>query len=365
MAGLRVYNANQTLKTDFIFTDPTGNNTITVPNKNMTVAGLDDVQPPYRNRIINGAMNINQINGTTAVTPTIAGYISDQWAYTCPQASKLTFQQVADAPAGFKYSTKITVAAQYSPVAADNFLFYQPIEGQNIIDWQLGAAGAVTLVTSNWIKGSIAGTYSVVIFNTSGTRSYVGTINVTTSWTKVSITLVGDTAGTWTTDNTTGLFWGIDLGSGANFNTTAGVWQSGNFRRTSGSVTLVNQVAGSTLNITGVQFEKIPTGATQGTDFEWLPYDTELKRCERYYEALNATFMVSTPYPAGTTQFLYVPFKTTKRATAAHTIVSGNWVGVTPTVRSTTKDSITFSASGTTQFYYTDAATPLILTAQL
>lgn len=240
----------------------------------------------YRNRIINGAMNVNQINGTTAVTPTANWYVSDQWISGITQASKLTFQQVVDAPSGFKYSTKITVASQYAPLATDAFAIYQPVEGQNIIDFKLGTAGAVKLSTNNWIKGSVAGTYTVSIRNGAFDRSYVGTINVTTSWTKVEITLVGDTSGVWATDNTRGLSWALDLGSGSNYNTTEGTWQAGNFLRTAGSVTFVNQVAGSTLNITGVQLEKVPTGATEGTEYEWLSYEEELRRCMWYVRPL-------------------------------------------------------------------------------
>jgi len=237
----------------------------------------------FRNKIINGDMQVAQVNGGTAVTPAVAiTYPLDQWQYIPSQASKLTLQQVADAPAGFKYSTKITVAAQYAPLATDYFGYVQPIEGQNIVDFQLGSAGAVTLATSNYIKGSVAGVYSVYIKNGANNRSYVGTINVTTAWARVVITLVGDTSGVWATDKTVGLQWGIDLGSGTNFNTAANAWQAGNFQRTSGSVSFVNQVAGSTLNITGVQLEKVSAGATQGTEFEHAKPDDQLRWCQRY-----------------------------------------------------------------------------------
>lgn len=255
---------------------------------------------PFRNRIINGDMDINQINGSTAVTPTITGatYISDGYLLNTSIGSKLTFQQVVDAPTGFKYSTKITVASQYAPIATDIIVFQQRIEGQMITDFALGTAGAVTLNTSNWIKGSVAGIYSVVISNGSGNRTYIGTINVTTSWTKVSITLVGDTTGTWSTDNTIGMSWNLDLGSGSNYNSTANIWQGGGFR-TASSVTFINQVAGSTLNITGVQLEKVPTGATVGTDFEFLPTDVQMMRCQRYLPVFGG--VGSDYFPAGAT----------------------------------------------------------------
>lgn len=243
--------------------------------------------PAFRNRIINSDMSVSQLNGTTAVTPTASAFVVDQWQAIVTQASKLTFQQVADAPAGLKYSTKISVAAQFSPGAADEFSFVQALEGQNIIDFQMGTAGAVTIVTSQWIKGSVAGTYSVAILNAANNRSYIGTVNVTTAWQRLSIVLVGDTTGTWTTDNTSGCRLLFDLGSGSNFNSTAGSWQAGALLRTSGSVTFVNQTVGSTLNITGVQVEAVPTGATSPTAFEFLPYDVQLHRSQRYARPLT------------------------------------------------------------------------------
>lgn len=243
----------------------------------------------FRNRLINGDMSVNQVNGGTAVTPTTNQFITDQWQAIASQASKLTFQQVADAPAGLKYSTKISVAVQYAPVATDNFLLIQKIEGQNIVDFQLGTAGAVTIVTSQWIKGSVAGTYAVALHNSGDSRSYVGTVTVTTAWQRLSISLIGDTTGTWLTDANEGLVLIFDLGSGSNFNTTAGSWQAGNFLRTSGSVTFVNQVAGSTLNITGAQVEAVPAGVTTPTAYEFLPYSEQLLRAQRYLPCWNST----------------------------------------------------------------------------
>lgn len=258
----------------------------------------------FRNKIINGDMQVSQVNGGAAVTP-IAGntYVIDQWRLVATQPSKLAFQQVADAPAGFKYSLKASVAAQYAPLATDTFNLSQPIEGQNIVDFQLGTAGAVTLATSNWIKGSVPGVYPVSIINGLNSRAYIGTINVTAVWSKVVITLVGDTAGTWATDNTAGLYWVLDLGSGANYNGTAGIWQTGTLIRTAGSVTFVNQVAGSTLNITGVQLEQVSTGATSGTAFEHVSYADQLRWCQRYlpYWSGAAQPLIGSAYASSTT----------------------------------------------------------------
>lgn len=233
----------------------------------------------FRNKIINGDMAIDQERAGAAVTPTVDTYVLDQFVVGINVASKLTFQQVEDAPPGFKYSQKITVAAQYNPAAANVFAYLQRIEGLNIIDLQLGTSGATVFTLSQYIKGSVPGTYSCFLKNNAENRSYVGIINVTTSWQRVSVTLQGDVTGTWLTDTGVGLSFGIDLGSGSNFNTTADTWQAGNYLRTSGSVTFVNQPNGSTLNITGVQLEK----AGAASEFEYVPYDEQLRRCQRYW----------------------------------------------------------------------------------
>lgn len=254
--------------------------------KKTTLANIvaNNVQPSYINRLINGDMMVNQEFGTIAVTPAASAYVTDQWKGTITQASKLTFQQVADAPPGFKYSTKITVAAQYAPVAADLFTFSQPIEGQNLIDMAFGTAAAASIAVTVWGKSSVAGTYSCFAVNGAGNRAYVGTIALTNSWTLQTIIMTADTTGTWPTDNTAALWFGVDLGSGTNYNVAAGAWNAAAFYRTAGSVTFVNQAAGSTLNITGAQFAKIPTGATIAPWFEFLSYEEQLDRCERIWE---------------------------------------------------------------------------------
>jgi hypothetical protein len=230
-----------------------------------------------RNKVINGDMRIDQVLSGAATTPTASGVVLvDRWKCGITQSSKLTFQQVADAPPGFKFSQKITVASQYSPIAADAFNISQSIEGQNIVDLGFGTASPATITVSLWVKGSVAGNYSA--FVTNGSRSYIGIVPVTTTWARQFVTLIADSTGTWATDNTVGLALAFDLGSGSNYNGTAGAWAAGNFSRTTGTVTFVNQTAGATLNITGVQLEI----GTQATPFEQRPYGMEYSMVQRY-----------------------------------------------------------------------------------
>ena len=243
-----------------------------------------------RNRIINGSMVIDQRNSGTAITPTTAVYTVDRWLFGPSVGSKLSLQQVTDAPAGFKYSLKATVASQYSPSSSDYFQLLQRIEGLNVIDFAFGTSGALTITLSAQVKSSVTGTYSVALRNSSFARSYIGTytIAVANTWTPISITIIGDTTGTWLTDISTGIDVSFDLGSGTTFNATAGSWQAGNLLRTSGSVTFVNQTAGATWQLAAVQVEP----GTIATAFERRFIQDELVLCQRYF---NTSYQSQVP----------------------------------------------------------------------
>jgi hypothetical protein len=235
----------------------------------------------FRNKIINGDMRIDQRNAGAAVKPTTSTYLVDRFTAGISQASKLTFQQVADAPTGFKYSTKITVASQFAPAAGDVFHYSQLIEGQNIIDLAFGTASASSITVSFYAKTSVAGTYSASLSNKDSTRTYVFSVALTTSWAKYTVTIPGETTGTWATDNTIGLSLRFNLGTGTNYQTASpNTWLAGNYLAATGSTQFVNQTAGATLNITGVQLE----AGTVATSFENRPIGTEFALCQRYYQ---------------------------------------------------------------------------------
>ena len=268
----------------------------------------------FKNRIINGAMVIDQRNAGASVTPADAAYTLDRWRFSTSQASKFTVQQSTTAPAGFKNSMLITVASAVSPSAGDAFGIFQPIEGLNFFDMSFGSASAQTISISFWARSSLTGTFSGMLFNSAANRTYcfTYTINSANTFEYKTVTVAGDTTGTWLTDNGSGLSLYFDLGSGSNAAGTAGVWSSSVVRRTSGSVQLV-ATAGATLYITGVQLEK---GST-ATSFDFRSYGTELILCQRYYERF--TGISSGPYRTGygynTAIYMSLPFQVTKRTT--------------------------------------------------
>jgi hypothetical protein len=275
-----------------------------------------------KNRIINGAMVIDQRNAGASVTNSSSGtptYILDRWGTVASQASKFTVQQNAGSvtpPTGFINYLGVTSSSAYSRLSTDYFGIVQPIEGLNISDLNWGSANANTVTLSFWVRSSLTGTFAGRLTNSASNRSYVFTYTISTAntWEYKTITIAGDTSGTWLTTNGVGISAWFDLGTGSNFQTTAGVWTAGNYAATSSSVSVVG-TNGATFYITGVQLEK---GST-ATSFDYRPYGTELALCQRYFYKVSGTNAFSPLAAAGqgttaTTAAFTVPTKVTMRS---------------------------------------------------
>jgi hypothetical protein len=235
-----------------------------------------------KNKIINGDMVVDQRNN--GASGTADTYTVDRWKYIYTQASKATWQQNAGSvtpPVGFTNYLGITSSSSYSVLTSDTFLFQQPIEGYNIADLGWGTANAKTITISFWVRSSLTGTFGGGVNNSASNRSYLFsyTISSANTWTQISVTIPGDTSGTWLTTNGIGIRVNFGLGSGSTYSGTAGAWGAGNLVQPTGSVSVVG-TNGATFYITGVQLEQ----NTTATPFEWIPYGTELALCQRYYE---------------------------------------------------------------------------------
>ena len=239
------------------------------------------VSSVMRNRIINGDCRIDQRNA--GASGTANGYTTDRWSYFGTQSSKLTWQQNAGSvtpPAGFTRYLGFTSSSAYSVVAGDIFAVFQRIEGLNVADLGWGTANAKTVTLSAWVRSSLTGTFGGSLMNGSSNRAYPFTFTIASAntWTQISVTIAGDTSGTWATDNSSGLQVIFNLGSGSTFTGTAGSWSANNFYSATGSTNLI-ATNGATFYITGVQLEV----GTQATSFEYRQYQQELALCQRYY----------------------------------------------------------------------------------
>jgi hypothetical protein len=243
----------------------------------------------FRNRIINGDFRIDQRNAGASVTintSTAGTYSVDRFNGYCQQASgAYTMQQVATVPTlangAFTNSLKFTVTNTTAAGSTNRVLFRQIIEGYNVADLGWGSSSATSITLSFWVNSSVVGTYGVGFINSAENRSYVGTyaVNSANTWEFKTITVQGDTSGTWLTNNSNGIRVAFDLGSGSNYNAaSASTWVAQEACRTSGCVSW-QQNSGATFYITGVQLEK---GST-ATSFDYRPYGTEELLCKRYY----------------------------------------------------------------------------------
>jgi hypothetical protein len=252
------------------------------------VLNIDDLYG-FRNRIINGDMRIDQRNAGAAVTINgFAVYPVDRFQGSVrPATGTATAQKVSDAPSGFVESLRLTQASVTAQASDDIYGLIQKIEGYNVADLNFGSASAKTFTLSFWVKSSVTGSFGLALQNINATRrSYVTTytVNAANTWEQKTITVAGDTSGTWETTNSTGLTVQWDLGSGSDYQTsTLNAWQTANVFQASGATRWI-ATAGASWQITGVQLE----AGSVATPFERRPFGTELALCQRYFQKLNA-----------------------------------------------------------------------------
>jgi hypothetical protein len=286
---------------------------------NLTVPAVVMQTPfAFRNKIINGAMVIDQRNAGASVTG-VSGtnvFPVDRWFNTSTQNSKLTLQQNAGSvtpPSGYRNYVGVTSSSSYSVLTSDAFTLSHRIEGYNTADLMWGTASAQTVTLSFWVRSSLTGTFGGAFGNNAINRSYpfTYTINVANTWEQKTITIAGDTTGTWLTTNLTGISIYFGLGAGSTYSGTAGSWASAAYLTATGATSIVG-TNGATFYLTGVQLEV----GSVATPFEHRLYGQELALCQRYYAssggfteyhvvpAPNATFLgvyrVNMPVPMRT-----------------------------------------------------------------
>jgi len=259
-----------------------------------------------RNRIINGAMQIDQRNAGASVTPTDGQFTLDRYQMAATAASKYTCQQNAGGvtpPTGFTNYLGVTSSSAYTVLSTDVFGIQQRIEGYNSSDFAWGTASAQTITLSFWVRSSLTGTFGGAVRGAGFTRNYVFsyTISAANTWEYKTITIAGDTSGVWLTTNGVGISLFFCIGAGANSIAAPGSWAASNTQLApTGQVSVVG-TSGATFYITGVQLE----AGSVATPFERRPYGTELALCQRYCFRLESTGgfrgMSASAYAATTT----------------------------------------------------------------
>lgn len=303
----------------------------------------------FKNRIINGAMVIDQRNaGSSYAQSTSVLYGLDRWKSDIDTGSgRWSVQQVSDAPAGFTKSLKATITTQESQPASARHQIYQWVEGYNIADLNFGTANASAITVSFWVKASVTGIYSINLSSSAYVYTTSYTVISANTWEYKTITIPGSTIGTWNTNNEGGFYLEFTLGAGTDQISTGNTWLLGVNSIIPGSVYLP-ATNGATWQITGVQLEK----GSVSTAFDYRPYGTELQLCQRYFEKIGGTTAADIYYVGGGTSGHN--FSTTigmvyKRVAPVVTVV-GTWTVVTcnqPSVRSTSEQCITLGSSWT------------------
>jgi hypothetical protein len=284
-------------------------------------------------------MVIDQRNAGASVAGNNGIYTLDRWYLNLDQNGKFNVQQNAGAvtpPVGFSNYLGITSTSAYSVPAGEAFVLDQKIEGYNIADLGWGTANAKTVTLSFWVYSSLTGTFSGNIQNSGRSRTYVFSYTITSAntWEQKSITIAGDTSGTWLTNNGIGLYLGFSLGTGTSKNTTAGSWGSTAYFGATGSTNVIG-TNGATFYITGVQLEV----GSSATGFEYVNYQTSLANCQRYYTKLgvgtsSAGIGVGVTSLTTTAQVV-VPLPVTMRASPTSTVSNmaiTDWQTYTTTV---------------------------------
>jgi hypothetical protein len=286
----------------------------------------------FKNRIINGAMMIDQRNAGASFSNVDSAFCLDRWKLASfdgsAQTGKFTVQQDAGAvtpPVGF--SDYLGVTSSASTTGSSSAIYYvgQPVEGLNVSDFAWGTASATPVTVSFWVRSSLTGTFGGSVTNSAQNYSYpfTFTISAANTWEQKSITIVGPTSGTWLTTNGVGLRLIFNLGTGSTFTGSAGSWSANTYLNATGATNILG-TNGATFYITGVQLEK---GST-ATSFDYRPYGTELQLCQRYYQIGNlACYKNSSGSTAiiGTQYLVQTRVIPTLTVTARTSTIGVNW----------------------------------------
>jgi len=276
----------------------------------------------FRNIIINGDMSIAQ-RATSVSSITSSGYRTvDRWIHNVTTMGTWTLSQSTDVPTGQGFAKSVKwdcTTADASPSGTDRIMFQQYIEGQNLQYLKKGTSNAESVTLSFWVKSNKTGTYICELRDVDNSRhiSKSYTISSADTWEKKTVTYDGDTTGAFDNDNAGSLRLNFWLGTSSTFSsgTLATSWASyADANRAVGQVNLADSTSNEWY-VTGVQLE----AGTTASDFEFLPHDVNLGRCQRYYEKATDEGLVVDH--SSKMEFTSFGFSVTKRANPSVSLV--------------------------------------------
>jgi hypothetical protein len=285
-----------------------------------------------KNLIINGAKVIDQRNAGASVSGD-GQFPVDRWKASKAGAGAFSMQQSSTAPSGFSHSVVCTVTTAATSIAAsDEYSYRHFVEAFNFSHANWGTSSAYSVTLSFWVRSSVTGTYAVGFRNHVGNRTNPSTYTISSAntWEYKTITVAGDTTGTWEgASNLSGVGVIFSLGAGSNFQGTANTWNASGTWSTASATQWISN-SGATFYITGIQLEVGDTA----TPFEHRSYGDEFARCQRYFiRNTQAVWQYAVDnLGSGYGRSVY-QFKTTMRTT--------------PSVSNITIDSSGYSSLGT------------------
>ena len=291
--------------------DSASDETITLPagTKTLVDTGTTDALDTRinavggrKNLIINGDMVVNQRGGTATINGTGVTYNIDRWlGRGVSSAGVFTLVQSASSCPDFRKALTATVTTADSSIASgSSYRIQHLIEAQNMMHLNWGNSNAKSITLSFWVlstgpTGTFGGSIANGDYNRFNPFSY--SISAANTYEKKTITISGDTSGTWATDNTLGMRVNFSLGAGSSKVGTAGTWTSSSYEGVTGQTNFI-ATNGAALYITGVQLEL----GSVATDFEHRSYGEELALCQRYY--FQSGYNGGTPYGGGSLCFV-------------------------------------------------------------
>jgi hypothetical protein len=279
-----------------------------------------DAHAVYPILSINGAMAISQELGTTGTSiHNGSPYVLDQFAVGAQGTPGLTGGQQASSLAGIANQLGVAVTTAAAALAAGDLGYiFQPIEGIRLGRLNWGAATAQPITIGFYIYCSIVGNICVAVTNAAAARSYLADVAITAAntWQWCTVTVPGDTLGTWPKNNALGMYLRWCFGGGTTYRGVAG-WQAGNLLATNATMNLMASTANAIYLSSVVVVPGTVLPPTAAIPFILPTYDQELPSCYRYWEKIGMTLVLTSPPYANTSWF-----KATKRVAPTVTALS-------------------------------------------